>query len=250
MSNSPEKLLIIEDEESIGEGLKFNFELEGFEVVWIKDGAKGLEALESMHQSLSVVILDIMLPNLSGLDVLFQTRAFAEQIPILVLSARGSENDKVKALELGADDYVTKPFSLMELLLRVKGLAKRRTGLRLHTQNKTETVVFGAAKFNPQHLSVQAADGKPTRASPTEFTLVQVFLENPNRIITRAELLERVWNYDAKTETRTVDVFVGKLRRMCEVNPAKPEFLISVRGVGYAYVTNPEIKEQLLVPRP
>jgi DNA-binding response OmpR family regulator len=249
MSNSPDRLLIIEDEDSIGEGLKFNFELEGFEVRWEKDGAQGLSALKSQHAETSVVILDIMLPNMSGLEILEKTRTFAEQIPILVLSAKGTESDKVKALELGADDYVTKPFSLTELILRVKGLSKRRQGLRKETAHQG-ILGFGNAQFHCQSLIVICADGKSTRASPTELTLVQLFVENPNRILGRAELLEKVWNYDAKMETRTVDVFIGKLRRMCEVNPAKPEFLLSIRGVGYAYVTDPTIKEQLLVPKP
>ena len=248
MSNFLERLLIIEDEDSIGEGLKFNFELEGFEVFLEKDGELGLKHLKEFHAETSVVILDIMLPSISGLEILERTRAFAEQIPILVLSAKGTEQDKVRALGLGADDYVTKPFSLIELILRVKGLAKRRQGMRKNSSS--EILSFGKAKFHTQSLLVECADGRNTRASPTELTLVQLFLENPNRIVGRAELLEKVWNYDSKMETRTVDVFVSKLRRMCEENPAKPECLLSVRGMGYAYITDPTIKEQLLVPKP
>jgi DNA-binding response OmpR family regulator len=239
--------LIVEDEETIGEGLKFNFEAEGFEVVWARDGAEGIAAIESLHRELVCILLDLMLPEIDGFEVLRRTRSIAEQIPILVLSAKSLETDKVRALELGADDYVTKPFSLLELLLRVRGLAKRRRWYK--DQEPGEIIRFGRGRIDARTLAVTLPDGSPVRASPTELHLAQVFLENPNKVLTRAELLERVWNYDSKMETRTVDVFVGKLRRFAEANPSRPDYLISVRGVGYAYVTDPRLKDQLLSPR-
>jgi DNA-binding response OmpR family regulator len=244
MSNSQGTLLIVEDEDAIGEGLKFNFEAEGFLVHWARDGASGIEAITTHHRELDCVLLDLMLPEVDGFEVLRRTREMAEQIPILVLSAKSLETDKVRALELGADDYVTKPFSLLELLLRVRGLAKRRRWYR--DEEAGDHIRLGRGRIDPRTLLVTLPDGTSVRASPTEVQLAQVFLENPNKVLTRAELLERVWNYDSKMETRTVDVFVGKLRRFMETNPSRPDFLISV---GYAYVTNPSLKEQLLSPR-
>jgi DNA-binding response OmpR family regulator len=247
MSNSQGTLLIVEDEEAIGEGLKFNFEAEGFVVHWARDGAEGIRAITTLYRELDCVLLDLMLPEVDGFEVLRRTREIAEQIPILVLSAKGLETDKVRALELGADDYVTKPFSLLELLLRVRGLTKRRRWYR--DEEHGDEIRIGRGRMNPRTLLVSMPDGSTSRASPTELQLAMVFLENPNKVLTRAELLERVWNYDSKMETRTVDVFVGKLRRFMELNPSRPDFLISVRGVGYAYVTDPALKEQLLTTR-
>jgi len=250
MSSSQDMLLIVEDEEAIGDGLRFNFEAEGYQVHWARDGKEALSIIESTHTELSVIILDLMLPEVDGFEVLRRTRQLAEQIPILVLSAKSLETDKVRALELGADDYVTKPFSLMELLLRVRGLARKRRWYRETFDGEAGIeLLVGKGRFNPKTLVVTLPDGSAGRASPTEVMLAQVFLENANKVLTRADLLDRVWNYDAKMETRTVDVFVGKLRRFIEVNPTRPDFLISVRGVGYAYVTDPGLREQLLVPR-
>ena len=242
-SNSKEALLIIEDEEALGEGLRFNFEAEGFDVVWEKDGLAGMAAIANLHESLTVVILDLMLPELDGYEILRRTREIAEQIPIIVLSAKSLETDKIKALELGADDYVTKPFSLVELILRVKGISKRKKWYK-NSLNDTK-IQLGKANFSSQKLTVETADGAVTRISPTEVLLAQTFLDFENKIVTRAELLEKVWHYDAKMETRTVDVFVSKLRKYIEENPAKPKHLLSVRGVGYAYVTDANLREQL-----
>lgn len=243
MSNSKETLLMIEDEESLGEGLCFNFEAEGFEVAWMRDGFTGMEAIKRMHEKLTVVILDLMLPEMDGYEILRRTREIAEQIPIIVLSAKSLESDKIKALELGADDYVTKPFSLVELMLRVKGISKRRKWYK--SAASEAKLKMGTASFSAQKLSVEWSEGKSARVSPTEILLVQTFLENENQILSRADLLEKVWHYDSKMETRTVDVFVSKLRKYIEENPAKPKSLISVRGVGYAYVTDDALREQL-----
>lgn len=244
MSSSKDTLLIVEDEESIGEGLRFNFEAEGYDVIWIKDGFEAMRYISANAQNLSTIILDLMLPELDGFELLKRTRNIAEQIPIVVLSAKSLDSDKIRALELGADDYVTKPFSLVEFLLRVKGLSKRRKWYR---NSATDAKVkLGKAVFNIQKLCVETTSGATARISPTEGLLVQAFLDNENKILTRADLLESVWHYDARTETRTVDVFVSKLRKYAEDNPAKPEFLLSVRGVGYAYVTDPKIRAQFL----
>jgi two-component system alkaline phosphatase synthesis response regulator PhoP len=243
MLNSKEICLLIEDEEAIGEGLKFNFEAEGYQVEWFKDGLLAMKFIENSHQAVSIILLDLMLPELDGFEILERTRLIAEQVPILVLSAKGLENDKVRAFELGADDYVTKPFSLLELIHRVKGLVKRKKWYK--ASELPAEIGFGDAVFDTRNLCLRHGDGLTTRLSPTEGLLIQVFLENENRVISRVELLQKVWNYEARTETRTLDVFVAKLRKYIEENPAKPQYLLNVRAVGYAYVTDFNLRSQL-----
>lgn len=234
MSNSPERILLIEDEVDLGNGLCFNLEAEGMSVEWQQDGAAGLEAIRKGVDDLSVVILDLMLPEMSGFEVLEATRKFAARLPVLVLSARSMESDKIRALELGADDFVAKPFSLGELLLRVKGLSKRRKWYR--EEPTDASFRFGSAEIDLNNLMVKTADGKSQRISPTEGLLIRAFHSEPDSLLTRASLLKKVWQYDGKMETRTVDVFVSKVRKLVEADPAKPRFLLSVRGVGYIYV--------------
>ena len=247
MSNSKEILLLVEDEEAIGEGLKFNFEHEGYEVIWVKNGSQAYTYIAQNHINLSVILLDIMLPEMDGLEILKRTREIAEQIPIVILSAKSQEGDKIKALGLGADDYVTKPFNLVELMLRIKGLSKRR---RWYKNIESDTfLTLGKAQFNLKTLTVRTADASNARISPTEGLLAQTFADNENKILTRSDLLEKVWNYDSKMETRTVDVFVSKLRKLIELDVSSPQYLISVRGVGYAYVTDNDTREKLLSSR-
>jgi DNA-binding response OmpR family regulator len=234
MLNSKDLLLIVEDEESIGEGLQFNFEAEGFDVAVVSDGIEAIHFIKNNYENISTIILDIMLPQLDGYEILKRTRILAERIPILVLSAKSLENDRIKAFELGADDYVTKPFNLSEIILRVKRLVQRKKWYK--TDGNQSPQKFGLSIFDPKSLIITKNDGTTHRISPTEGLLVQVFLENENKILSRNDLLQKVWQYDAVIETRTVDVFVGKLRKYIEKNAAKPDYIISVRGVGYTYI--------------
>ncbi|APJ03354.1 response regulator transcription factor [Silvanigrella aquatica] len=236
MSNSKDLLLIVEDEESIAEGLQFNFEAEDFEVAIISDGLEAIKYIKENYDKISTIILDIMLPQLDGYEILKRTRILAERTPILVLSAKSLENDRIKAFELGADDYVTKPFNLSEIILRVKRLVQRKKWYKSDANLSPQK--FGHSIFDPERLIITRSDGTEHRISPTEGLLVQVFLENENKILTRNDLLQKVWQYDGVIETRTVDVFVGKLRKYIEKNAAKPDFIISVRGVGYTYIPN------------
>lgn len=235
MLNSQDLLLIIEDEEAISEGLQFNFEAEGFNVVIVADGLEAIQFIKNNYENISTIILDIMLPRLDGYEILQRTRILAERIPILVLSAKSLENDRIRAFELGADDYVTKPFNLSEIILRVKRLVQRKKWYKLDENNTPKKI--GLSIFDSQRLIITKNDGTIHRISPTEGLLIQVFLENENIILTRNDLLQKVWQYDAIIETRTVDVFVGKLRKYIEKNAAKPCFIISVRGVGYMYIS-------------
>lgn len=233
MSNLKDYLLIIEDEEAIAEGLVYNFEVEGFAVKLISDGLAGLDFIKNNHEKISLVMLDLMLPKLDGYSILEQTRILAERIPILILSAKSTQNDKIKAFELGADDYVTKPFSLAEIILRVKRLVKRRKWIK--NEESSLKRAFGSCVFDGERLTIEKKDGEVLRISPTEGLLIQILIDNEDRILTRPELLQKVWQYEASIETRTVDVFMAKLRKYIEKNPAKPEYIISVRGVGYIY---------------
>jgi DNA-binding response OmpR family regulator len=243
MSNFQGQLLLVEDDVSIGEGLKFNFEHEGFLVHWHTNGQEALHFVKEHHLDLAVIILDVMLPVVDGIEILRSVRTFAEQIPIIVLSAKSLEKDKVIALELGADDYVTKPFSLVELILRIKGLAKRRQWYR---QNVSHQVLkMGDAQVDLVSLMAKDWNGEAVRLSPTEGLLLKVFHENENVILSRQDLLNAVWQYESAVETRTVDVFIGRIRKLLEINPSKPHSILSVRGVGYAYVTDNAFRLQL-----
>lgn len=236
MSNSKDFLLIVEDEESIAEGLQYNFEAEGFTVAVVANGIEALEFIKLNYENISTIVLDLMLPQLDGYEILKRTRILAERIPILVLSAKSLETDRIKAFELGADDYVTKPFNLSEIILRVKRLVQRKKWYKSETNLTPRS--FGKAIFDLERLTVTREDGVVHRISPTEGLLIQVFLENENKILSRNDLLHKVWQYDAIIETRTVDVFVGKLRKYIEKNPAKPSYILSVRGAGYTYIPN------------
>lgn len=243
MSLSPEHVLLIEDEDSLGQGLVFNLELEGFKVTWHRDGGEGLAWLRDTHADLSLVILDLMLPSVDGFSILAEARRLAPRLPVLVLSALGRETDKVRALQGGADDYVTKPFSLLELLLRIKGLVRRLQWYREPQEQANLRV--GHALLDQKTLILALDDGRTFRLSPTEALLARTFVNNRNRILSRTELLREVWNLEGNIQTRTVDVFVSKLRRYIEADSNQPEHLLSIRGVGYVYVTDDALREEL-----
>lgn len=236
MSVSKGKLLLVEDEPAIGETLQFNLESEGFEVDWKRDGLSAFDALCKDASQYDAVILDLMLPHLTGYEILARIRPLAERLPILVLSARSLDSDKVKALELGADDFVTKPFSLQELMLRAHGLVKRGQWARASLRNTLQVFNLDQAEFSPSTHTVRTASGETIKITPTEMLLAQTFAQNPERVLSRNELLESVWQYSSGTETRTVDVFVAKIRRYTDSSSgSEPSVIETVRGLGYIY---------------
>jgi DNA-binding response OmpR family regulator len=243
MSNSKELLVLVEDEEILGEALVFNLESEGYEVKWFQEGQSALDFITAKHSKISAIVLDLMLPGVDGFEILQKTRVLAEQIPIAILSAKSLESDKIAAFEYGADDYVTKPFSLPELLMRLRVLIKKTAWYR--NKPSPEKLPAGNSFFVLEHLVIEQSNGQSTRLSPTEGLLLKTFLDNPNKIFTRAELLERVWNHQKTLQTRTVDVFVSKLRKLIEPNPTEPIYLLSQRSIGYAYVTNEKLRKEL-----
>ena len=224
------KILIVEDEPNMVAGLRDNFEFEGYQVITAPDGAAGLE--RALSESPDLVILDVMMPRMSGLDVCKQLKSKRPSIPIIMLTARGQEIDKVVGLELGADDYVTKPFSIRELLARVNAVLRRsRTVPKEH-----ERVSFGDIEVNLRSCQVSRA-GKALDFSSKEFELLKYFLCHQGETLSRDRLLEEVWGYDRFPTTRTVDAHIVHLRQKIEPKPDEPRFILTVHGTGYKFVS-------------
>jgi DNA-binding response OmpR family regulator len=223
------KILIVEDEPNMVAGLRDNFEFEGYQVVTAPDGVAGLE--RALSEMPDLVILDVMMPRMSGLEVCQQLKAKRPSIPIIMLTARGQEVDKVVGLELGADDYVTKPFSIRELLARVKAVLRRA-----QTSPKNgDRYMFGDVEVNLRSCEV-VRKGKALDFSSKEFELLKYFLSHSGEAISRDRLLEEVWGYDRFPTTRTVDAHIVRLRQKLEPKPDDPHFILTVHGVGYKFV--------------
>ena len=227
------RILIVEDEEHLAFGIKFNLELEGYEVEVAGDGAKALARLAAATGSLAfdLVILDVMLPGLDGFEVAASMREGSNFTPILMLTARALPEDVVLGLEAGADDYLAKPFDLKVLLARVKGLLRRRDwaqgepgALRVARIGEAE-VDFGAFEIKK--------GGRTVKLTLLEAMLLKLLVHNAGRVVTKAEILEKVWNVSPEAETRAVDNFVVRLRRYLEDDPRAPRYLQTVRGAGY-----------------
>ncbi|MGO9124364.1 MAG: response regulator transcription factor [Terriglobales bacterium] len=223
------KILIVEDEPNMVAGLRDNFEFEGYQVLTAPDGVAGLE--RALSESPDIVILDVMMPRMSGLDVCKQLKSKKPSMPIIMLTARGQEVDKVVGLELGADDYVTKPFSIRELLARVKAVL-RRAGT---VPKPGEKYAFGEVEVNLRSCQV-SRKGKALEFSSKEFDLLKYFLNHPGETLSRDRLLEDVWGYDRFPTTRTVDAHIVRLRQKVEPKPEDPRFILTVHGTGYKFV--------------
>jgi DNA-binding response OmpR family regulator len=225
----PAKILVVEDEPNMVAGLRDNFEFEGYEVITARDGVEGLQ--RALDESPDLVVLDVMMPRLSGLEVCRQLRAKRASIPIIMLTARGQEVDKVVGLELGADDYVTKPFSIRELLARVKAIL-RRTAVIPKDQDRH---CFGDVEVDLQRCRVLRS-GKALDISSTEFELLKYFICHTGETLSRDRLLEDVWGYDNYPTTRTIDTHLVRLRQKLEPDPEQPQYFLTVHGTGYRFV--------------
>ncbi|MFC1569587.1 response regulator transcription factor [bacterium] len=225
------RILIIEDEPDMAEGLKDNFEFEGHDVIIANDGESGL-AMALSHTP-DLILLDIMLPKKSGLDVCRELRMRKSKIPIIMLTAKGQEIDKVLGLELGADDYITKPFSVRELLARVKAVLRRYQD---KDEESSESVTMGRLTLNFRYYEATDSDG-PIEMTHREFELLKYFYEHAGKTISRDELLNQVWGYESYPTSRTVDNHILNLRKKLEVDPTHPRHLLTVHGVGYKYIT-------------
>ena len=223
------KILIVEDEPEMVLGLKDNFEFEGYEVVTAPDGAAGLE--KARREKPDLVILDIMLPKLSGLEVCRTLRSEGVSVPILMLTARGQETDKVAGLELGADDYVTKPFSIKELLARVKAILRRVEG----GPKRLARYAFSDVELDFEVYRARKGD-KPLELSPREFELLRYLIERKGETVTRDQLLEDVWGYESYPSTRTVDTHIAKLRAKIGDSGSEPRWILTIHGMGYKFI--------------
>lgn len=223
------RILIVEDEPAMVAGLRDNFEYEGYEVISAGDGSTGLASALSDNPDL--VVLDVMMPRLSGLDVCKQLKAKRPSLPIIMLTARGQEIDKVVGLELGADDYVTKPFSIRELMARVKAVLRR---VSPHTP-ANDVYKFHDVEVNTRSNAV-TRDGHPIELSAKEFALLAYFVAHPAETLSRDQLLDAVWGYENYPNTRTVDAHIVHLRQKLEPNPEEPRFILTVHGTGYKFV--------------
>jgi two-component system alkaline phosphatase synthesis response regulator PhoP len=222
-------MLIVEDDPAMSVALRDGFEYEGYAVTVAKDGAAGLSL--ATDKALDIVILDVMLPKMSGLDVCKQLRNEGHDIPIILLTARGQEIDKVLGLKLGADDYVTKPFSFMELAARVEAVLRRAT-------RRVEKVeIYEIGDLTLDFKKCEATKGELTLdLSPREFKLMKYFIEHRGEVVTRDQLLDAVWGYDSFPLTRTVDTHIAKLRQKIEDDAGNPRYILTVHRAGYKFV--------------
>jgi two-component system response regulator RegX3 len=225
------RILVVEDEESLADSVRYNLEREGYAVSVASDGRRALERFRTDPPSL--VILDLMLPEISGLDVCRTIRSDSD-VPIIMVTAKDSEADKVAGLELGADDYVTKPFSMRELVSRVRANL-RRTRPHAVPSPADEVLDGGPVRMDVARHEVVVRED-PVSLPPKEFELLEAFLRRKGRLLTREFLIEEVWGPDYFGDTRTLDVHVKRLRRKLEDDPHQPEHLLTVRGLGYKFV--------------
>jgi len=225
-----EKILIIEDEEDLVKGLKLNLADEGYEVDWASDGVEGLrKALEERPQ---LIILDIMLPKMNGLDICRELRQKNISIPIIMLTAKGEEIDKVLGLEIGADDYMTKPFSIRELLARIKAHLRRE---KREKKTVPEVYRFGDVEIDFTHFKVKRKD-KELDLTSLEIEILKYLIAHRKEVVTREALLDKIWGYEKFPTTRTIDNHILKLRKKIEGDPSHPEYILSVYGEGYRFV--------------
>ena len=225
------RILLVEDEESLAVGLEYNLIEEGYVVNWAKNGREAIDLFKK--EKFDLIILDIMLPYVNGFEVAERVRKSDPQLPILMLTAKTESGDKVKGLEKGADDYMTKPFHLQELLLRVKGMLKRKSWYK-STSQKQPVYKFGKNEINFKTLNCLHGKEK-IRLTPQEAMLLKYLVEHKGEIVTRKELLENVWHLNPEVETRTVDIFIARLRKYFETDPSNPVYIRSIRGAGYTF---------------
>jgi two-component system, OmpR family, response regulator MprA len=219
------KILIVDDERAVRESLRRALELEGYEIELAGDGSEALYRVEANDEP-DAVILDVLMPGLDGLEVCKRLRRAGSRLPVLMLTARDEVEDRVAGLDAGADDYVTKPFALEELLARLRALL-RRTGA-----GSGELLRFADLELDPSTREVRRA-GEAIDLTRTEFSLLELFMLNPRQVLTRSTIFERVWGYDFGFSSNSLDVYIGYLRRKTE-NGGRPRLIHTVRGVGYA----------------
>ena len=228
------KVLLVEDEKSIADGIIYNLKNEGLKVTHVDDGKIAIDIFNEEHFDL--IILDIMLPEVSGLEICKEIRK-SSNVPIIMLTAKDDENDKISGLEMGADDYITKPFSVKELISRVKAVLRRtKNSELLHTGdedlNFTKEITIGNIAMSPLRYEAKV-DNEIIELRPREFELLYYLCENAGNIVSRDKLFSKVWGYSFAGNSKTLDVHIQRIRERIEVNPKSPKRLVTIRGVGY-----------------
>lgn len=230
------RILLVEDEDLIRDMLVLSLEAEGYALATATDGRTALTLLQNAETTLGefpfdLVILDLMLPQINGLDICRLLRHQGNPVPILILSAKGSETDRVLGLEVGADDYITKPFSMRELVARCRALLRRQ---RFSTLPQLPMLQFKEVILYPQECRVMVR-GQEVNLSPKEFRLLELFINHPRRVWSREHLLDQVWGADFMGDSKTVDVHIRWLREKLELDPSHPQYIVTVRGFGYRF---------------
>jgi DNA-binding response OmpR family regulator len=225
------KVLVVDDEKLIVKGIRFSLEQDGMEVDCAYDGEEALEAAKKKEYD--VVLLDVMLPKLSGFEVCQQIRDFST-MPIIMLTAKGDDMDKILGLEYGADDYITKPFNILEVKARIKAIMRRSSKSSTASNTDSKSVTFGDMKIDCENRRVYIA-GKEVNLTAKEFDLLELLVFNPNKVYSRENLLNIVWGYDYPGDVRTVDVHIRRLREKIESNPSEPKYIHTKWGVGYFF---------------
>jgi two-component system alkaline phosphatase synthesis response regulator PhoP len=226
---SAERLMVVEDEEHLAEVIADNLELEGYTVEVAVDGARALERIREEPPAL--VLLDVMLPGMDGFTVCDTLRREGRDVPILFLTARSSQDDRVRGLELGGDDFLGKPFDLRELMLRVRAILKRSSWYQAPS-SAGELLVLGPSRVDFKRYIAQL-EGREVQLSQKETMILRCLAEKPGEVVSRTEILERVWGYNAFPTERTIDNFIVRLRRLLEPDPQAPRYIHTVRGTGY-----------------
>jgi len=242
------RILVVEDEEALRDGLRFNFEQEGYKVSTAGDGHVALDEFRESDPPIDLVVLDLMLPGMSGYETCRAIRDIDVQVPILVLSARTLSEDKAQAFDCGTDQYMTKPFALPELLSRVRNLLERRSNVRVVVPSSSDKEVedieqfeFGNGRVIVDFTTFEIqVDGNRNSLTTMEVQLLKYFIRNDGRVLSRSQILADVWEESGDVTTRSIDNFVMRLRKQIETNPAEPQHILSVRGTGYRFVASPD----------
>ena len=221
------KILVVDDEELLVKGIKFNLQNDGYEVV---TGTNGREAIELAHDpSIRLIVLDVMMPEIDGMEACRRIREFSD-VPIIMLTARAEDMDKLLGFEQGADDYLTKPFNILELKSRIRALLRRTGGL----ENARSRITVRQITVDTQERNVYK-NGVPVELTAREFDVVELLIKNPNRVYSRENLLDLIWGYEYRSDIRTVDVHIRRIREKLETVPAEPEYFMTKWGVGYYF---------------
>jgi len=234
-------ILLVEDEQHLATGIKYNLDAEGYRVTTMADGRKALRLIQDDPAKVDLVILDLMLPGMSGYAVCEQLRTIDKDLPVLILSARTLAEDRARGFDVGANQYLTKPFDLDEFLSRVKNLLllHGREKRRSRSTERVDRFEFGDARVDFDTFEVSVA-GERVRMTQLELSLLRYFVENQGRVVPRGELLENVWGLPGNLNTRAVDQFIRRLRKAFEPDPANPRYFLTIRDAGYRFVSEPE----------